>query len=104
MSKIFFLIILKSSSFTLSKNIFTVESPFVVRTIHDSEVLIENFKILHMILDIVSESLSSHNKCESYNADNNSKDLITFCKCEGEKIYKNYFCKIHFLHFEKIYL
>ena len=51
-----------------------------------------------MILDIFSESLSSHIKSESYNADNNSKDLITFCKCEGEKIYKNYFCKIHFLH------
>ena len=74
----FFSNILKSSSFTLSKNIFIVESPFVVRIIHDFEVLIENFKILHMILDIVSESLSSHIKSEIYNAHNNSKNLITF--------------------------
>ena len=57
-----------------------------------------------MILDIFSESLSSHIKSENYNADYNSKDLITFCKCKAYKIYKNYFCKIYLLHFVKIYL
>ena len=36
-----------------------------------------------MILDIFSESLSSHIKSENYNADYNSKDLITFCKCKA---------------------
>ena len=40
-----------------------------------------------MILDIFSESLSSHIKSENYNADYNSKDLITFCKCKAYKIY-----------------
>ena len=41
-----------------------------------------------MISDIFSESLSSHIKSENYNADYNSKDLITFRKC---KAYKNFF-------------
>ena len=44
-----------------------------------------------MILDIFSESLSSHIKSENYNADYNSKDLITFCKCKAYKIYKSFF-------------
>ena len=67
-------------------------------------MLIENFKISKSILDIFSESLSSHIKSENYNTDYNSKDLITFCKCKAYKIYKNYFCKIYLLHFVKIYL
>ena len=63
-----------------------------------------NFKISKLILDIFSESLSSHIKSENYNADYNSKNLITFCKCKAYKIYKNYFCKIYLLHFVKIHL
>ena len=39
-----------------------------------------------MSLDIFSESFSSHIKSENYNADYNSKDLITFCKCKAYKI------------------
>ena len=46
-----------------------------------------------MILDIFSETLSSHIKSESYNADYCSKDLIIFCKYETHKIYKHFFAK-----------
>ena len=58
-----------------------------------------------MILVIFSESLPCHIKIENYNADYNSKNLITFCKNEAHKIYKNFFfAKFISCTLKKIYL